>query len=147
MITLLPSEISTLQSLQTAGLAAGNYADAYRYLRDIAQAQGASDVATWLDRAASINANDGSWSSEYVRGTTQAAVASNGQVLSDARFQEVSNLLAQAVIDKVIKGGGIPDAGIIIKQDVQNAVDKLGLQPWQWAGTLAYVGCNHYCTA
>jgi hypothetical protein len=45
MITLLPYQIATLQGLQAAGTAAGNYSAAYAYLRDIAQMQGGPDSA------------------------------------------------------------------------------------------------------
>ena len=56
MINLTVQQINTLQSLQAAGSAAGQYSDAYRYLSEIAQTHGTDPtVATWLDRAASIN--------------------------------------------------------------------------------------------
>lgn len=43
MITLLPQEIETLNSLKMEGDVAGNYADAYRYLSGIVQAQSGTD--------------------------------------------------------------------------------------------------------
>jgi len=61
---------------------AGQWSQAYNYLHDIVQVQRIQTtndagrqydlykLENWLDRAASINANDGSFSSEYVRGAT-----------------------------------------------------------------------------
>lgn len=123
------------------------YPDAYRYVRDIssqaavnaatgAQNQELNTVATWMDRAASINANDGSFSSEFVRGATEAMGAINDISINDNKFQETSNQLAHDVIQKIIDGGGIPTAKSIIAEDVRHAVKDFQLPQWGWAGTI-----------
>ena len=137
MINLTSEQVDTLRSLHEEGAAAGNYAAAYNYLRDIAQAQGNDGGATaaWLNRAAAINSNDGSAASEFVRGATQAAGRLSGDIITDDEFQEASNTLADAVLGSVITGGAIPDIRTIIETDVSVAVKELGLKPHDWAGT------------
>jgi hypothetical protein len=108
-IELNSDQIIAIQNYQ----ASNNYADAYRYLRDIVRNKeldaNPPDVAseyeileTWVDRAASISANDGSFSSEFVRGATESIGASIGKPITDTQFQEASNNLAQNVISSVI---------------------------------------------
>ena len=58
----MPTPALTLSSGQLAQLNAynqsGAYAEGYRYLRDIANsASGTGDLASWLDKAASIKRN------------------------------------------------------------------------------------------
>lgn len=108
MFNLTPAQLTVLTNYQTAH----QYPDAYRYLETIvrdhmigADANTRRDLestATWLDRAASINANDGSFSSEFVRGSTIEATGINGNRISESRFQEVSDGLADAVIGDVV---------------------------------------------
>jgi Arc/MetJ-type ribon-helix-helix transcriptional regulator len=97
------------------------YAEAYEYMRNAVQEQRLqqTDTArsyellkleTWLDRAASINGNDGSDVSEFVRGATAGVRERLGNPLSDAEFQRVSDKLADDILDKVIKDAGIPSA-------------------------------------
>ena len=130
-------EISRLQDFR----ANKQYAEAYRYLRDIVgnmQNRNYTDdrnrLQTWLDRAASINANDGSFASEFVRGYTESIGQAIGKPISDLRFQEVSDQLAETVIRHVLDKKGIPDSGKIISQDVQMAVLEFNLPDWGWAG-------------
>lgn len=136
MITLTKEQENNLKILQQKGASQGHYEEAYRYLRDIAQSQGDKAVATWLERAASINSDDGSFASEFVRGSTEEAGRQNGKPISDADFQRASNKLAESVFADVLRGHAIPDAKTIIDTDVKNAVESLGLKPYQWAGTL-----------
>jgi len=142
-VTLSKKQIENLADLDKTE----RYLDAYRYLRDITnqaitlsataeQRQRLETFSMWLDRAASINANDGSFSSEFVRGITQEFGALEKKPISDAAFQKASNNLAAAVIKKVIKGGGIPTVEDIIQLDVSNAVIELDIDPWCWAGTV-----------
>jgi len=130
-------EISRLQDLR----ASKQYAEAYRYLRDIVgdmQNRNYTDdrnrLQTWLDRAASINANDGSFASEFVRGYTESIGQAMGKPISDLRFQEVSDQLAESVIRHVLDKKCIPDSVEIIRQDVQTAVREFNLPDWGWAG-------------
>jgi hypothetical protein len=88
-VTLNTSQLQTLQNLT----AAENFPAAYLYLRDLAnQAAAAAPTvqqrddlnssATWLDRAASINANDGSFTSEFVRGATAEMASQMGKPIT-----------------------------------------------------------------
>ena len=129
----------------TAYRDAGQYPQAYSYLKGLVRDQmimadadtkrDPNTTATWLDRAAAINANDGSFSSEFVRGATREAGYINGTPISEQRFQEASDKLAQKVIADVLDQNGVPKSDVIVGNDVQSAVNDLGLQPWQWAGT------------
>ena len=114
LINLDFNQINTLQDFQSAG----QYADAYRYMRDIVRDQQPyastlerameyQRLENWLDRAASINANDGSYSSEFVRGATEAIAEKIGKPINDARFQDASDKLAKSVIKDVIDNQGI----------------------------------------
>ncbi|QDL56146.1 calcium-binding protein [Rhodoferax aquaticus] len=130
----------------------GRYVEAYEYMRDIVHDKRIQTTDTgrsydllklenWLDRAASINGNDGSLSSEFVRGATEGIRERLGNPLSDAEFQAASDALADKVLTDVIDGLGIPSAKDIIERDVAQAVGKpsdggLGLPGWGWAGTL-----------
>lgn len=111
----------------------GKYPEAYDYLRDIvdrerrqttdmARSYDLLNLRNWLDRASSINSNDGSFSSEFVRGATAGVRARLGNPLSDSDFQDVSDSLADKVIGDAINGGGIPNLPDIIKDDVASAV-------------------------
>lgn len=124
-----------------------SYPQAYRYLRDITDASIRSEVnpvrvqelevlKNWLDSAASINADDGSSVSEFVRGATQAAGELQGRHISDDLFQKASDDLAYSVLKDVLQNMGVRSAGDIIRADVTAAVEGLNLPPWGWAGTL-----------
>jgi hypothetical protein len=142
-LNLSADKIRYLQDLQDQK----KYPDAYRYLRDLAnqgivtattdkQRSELSTIATWMDRAASINGNDLSFSSEFVRGATRAMGEITGTSISEAQFQAASDSLAKAVIKSVIQVGGIPTAEEIIATDVKTAVEDLHLPDWGWAGTI-----------
>jgi hypothetical protein len=81
----------TLQAIEASGStnSSVHYADSYLYLKSIVDEKINSmqlgDAQTdlkrlsiWLGRAASINSNDGSFSSEFVRGSTEAFAAMEG---------------------------------------------------------------------
>lgn len=69
---LTAQQIANLQAIWAAGAAAKaagqdfNYADGYKYLSDIIGCGDGADggLKNWLDRAQSINANDGSITSK-----------------------------------------------------------------------------------
>lgn len=124
----------------------------YDYMRGIVDNARASEIdsgrstelgnlSTWLDRAASINSNDGSFASEFVRGATSGIRERlRGEPISDAEFQRVSDGLAHKVLDDAIAGRGIPSARDIRAKGVDSAVrgldeGGLGLPQWGWAGT------------
>ena len=95
-------------------------------------------LSNWLGNAASINANDGSTKSEFVRGYTIAYGILTGRPVSEEKFQLVSNDLAISVLMK-IRDDGIPEAAEIINKDVDKAVNEKGFgfsEKSGWAGTL-----------
>jgi hypothetical protein len=61
----------------------------------------------------------------------------NGQTFTETRFQNASDMLAQQDITAVTRDSIIPDAKTLIGWDIQGGSKYLGLQPWQWAGTMA----------
>jgi hypothetical protein len=75
------------------------YSEAYEHMRgivdnaraseiDTARASELGNLSTWLDRAASINSNDGSCASEFVRGATSGIRERlTGEPISDSEFQ------------------------------------------------------------
>ena len=143
MIALNPTQITTLQNLSDQG----KYPEAYRYMRDIVRnlqpsantSESKSEyesLQNWLDTAAKINSNDGSFSSEVVRGSTIGFAEGQGVKITDERFQAASDTLARDVIKTVLDGGGIPRSDQIIAKDVAVAVKELGIPAWGWAGTL-----------
>src|SRR5712692_4965192 len=132
-ITLTPQQSADLQALSNAG----DYPGAYRFLRDIVdQVNGDPGLMAWFDAAAHVNANDGSFWSEFTRGSTEGMGDLVGHPISDARFQEASDTLARKVIDDFLRRGAIPGTNTILDSDVAAAVDALGLPPYGWAGTL-----------
>jgi hypothetical protein len=130
-----------------------NYAGMYNYIADVIEANNAASqvdqgVITWLRNAAQINSNDGSWISEYVRNYTFNAAAGNETPITEADFQNASNLIAQGVYSLVNNppavgdppasppAGTIPSAEQIIENEVIDVVQGvLGLQNDDWAGT------------
>ena len=147
-INLTHHELADLAAMRQERL----YAEAYQYMRGIVDNERASEIdstratelgnlSTWLDRAASINGNDGTFASEFVRGATSGIRERlTGEPISDDEFQGVSDKLADTVLDQVIKNQGIPSARDILARDVDSAVrgldeGGLGLPQWGWAGT------------
>ena len=149
--TTRPAPLLTLSHTQRQDLedlrAANNWPAAYLLMRDIVREhmpitggqrwEEFRKLDSWLDRAASINSDDGSFTSEFVRGATAGASAINGKPLSNEEFQAASNTLAEDVVSRTLDGNGIPAPSVIIARDVAVAIEILGLKNWQWAGTLA----------
>lgn len=141
-------QISSSQSSAISGhISSGSYADGYRYAQSIVDSARGSEsnpeksrdlevLSNWLGNAASINENDGSPKSEFVREATKSAGEQVGKPISDADFQDASDQLARDVLSDIVNGGEIPSADEIIAKDVRAAVDGLGLPAWGWAGTL-----------
>ena len=143
MVSLNDSQVSAIGDLMNSG----RYADGYRLVRQIVDEYRTDNpspenleplnrLSVWLDAAASINSNDGSFSSEYVRGETEAAsLFFRGVPLSEADFQRASDSLALSVLSDIINSRGVPGADDIIRKDVGIAVKELGLPAYGWAGT------------
>ncbi|GAB3627295.1 Poly(beta-D-mannuronate) C5 epimerase 1 [Pandoraea terrae] len=143
--------IIELSDLQRAALQnfkdSNSYAGGYLYIRSIVESQHQQGhnndvskdleiISNWLANAASINSNDSTFKSEFVRTTTKAAGRQLGIEISDQKFQTESNRLAINVFDSILENNGIPPAEDIINMDVKQAVDGLDLPAWAWAGTL-----------
>jgi len=95
--------------------------------------------ANWLAAAKSINANDGSYVSNFVRGATIRAIDIQGEASKEQEFNRASNALAASVGASVLATSAVSSAAVIIEGDVSSAVVDLKLQPWNWAGTLGDV--------
>ncbi len=133
-----------------------HYADGYRYLRDVVNQQIQSEVlnhpiptaddrarsndlmalAAWFDAAAHINADDGSFVSEFVRGTTEGVMVYQGAPVTDTQFQTSSDTLAITLMNQFIQNSSIGTAQQVVNADIQNAVDTLNMPPWAWAGAI-----------
>jgi hypothetical protein len=84
-----------------------------RYRFDSSRASDLEITSNWLENAASINANDGSPKSEFVREATKSAGEQIGKPISDADFQKGSNDLAREVLTDIADKGNIPTASEI----------------------------------
>jgi hypothetical protein len=95
-------------------------------------------LSNWLSNAAAINANDGSFKSEFVRAAVDHySLLENGYGVTNEKFQAESNYLALKVFEHVFSISGILSAKDIINEDVRVAVERLGLKDqWGWAGSL-----------
>jgi hypothetical protein len=113
-IYLSQQQISTLSAMRIDG----KYPDAYNHMRDIVQQERIQTIdnsrrydlfklENWLDRASSINSDDGSFSSEYVRGATIGIRERLGKPLTEMEFQKASDMLANKVLNDVISSFGI----------------------------------------
>jgi hypothetical protein len=65
-----------------------NYASGYLYVANIVSGQAGGDprTARWLETAASINSNDGSWHSDFVHYATYQALRDQGLPVSPDVF-------------------------------------------------------------
>jgi hypothetical protein len=146
VLNLTSDQLAELTRLETLG----QYPAMYLYLKTQVDTALQAEVSTsarheeldilsnWLQNAAAINANDGSFKSEFVRGAVDTySWLQNGTHISNERFQEASDKLARDVYEFILGKQGILSAKDIIDKDVQSAVEGLGLvDPWGWAGTL-----------
>ena len=95
-ISLNQAQLNSFNNLVNAG----NYPAAYNHLAGIAENTPGADsrVANWLKAAARINANDGSFYSEFVQATTQKADEDMGKPITEKRFQEASDGLRRELM-------------------------------------------------
>ena len=142
-IPLTPADIKYLERRLTVK----DYAGGYHYLYNVAQKAIANQAdgevrdqmlmtANWLMAAKSINNIDGSFASELVSNSMRYAVERSGRKFTSRMYKNASDRLAHQVIADFIHAKGILPIKDVIKRDVQAAVKYLGLEPWQWAGTL-----------
>ena len=97
--SLSPAQTAELRSLSDASQFPAAYKYVERLVRDQIPTAGDTarrdleTTATWLDRAASINGSDGSFSSEFVRGATRAAGTLTGlqSVKNDFKWSRTSS--------------------------------------------------------
>lgn len=145
-IPLTDADISFLKTR----LIVEDYAGGYYYLNQVIQKaipnqtdENARDqllmTANWLVSAQSINNVDGSWVSEMVLNSMQYAVEQSGRNFTGAMYKNASNELARSVIKDFIAAKGVLPIQEVIDRDVQSAVKGLGLEAWQWGGTLGDV--------
>lgn len=105
-----------------------NFPEEYRYLKSIVDEKITNEtneanlaelnkLSNWLDSAASINANDGSFVSEFVyNATSNFSLLENGVPITREEFQAASNNLAATVFDTFLTDKA--NFTFIIKQDV-----------------------------
>lgn len=113
------------------------YPQAYQYAKKIVDTgNGCKKVASWLDKASSINRGSPySFISNFVRFTTIQSGKDYGLEINNVKFQIASDNLAKEVIKSFIDEGKIKDIESIISQDLDIAVKQLGLELEGWAGT------------
>ncbi|KIO48291.1 S-layer family protein [Nitrosospira sp. NpAV] len=96
-------------------------------------------VQWWIQIAGDINSDSGGWASVLVRENTKRA--GNGTI-TDQDFQDASDKIANDFFDMLLNpppgttAGTIPTIEQIIENDVVGAVNELGLEDEDWAGTL-----------
>lgn len=165
MENITPKVLVNFTAAQTIKLTeifnSGQYADGYRYMRDIVTQerinyagnfpptlinifgdQHAKDLIrleTWLSEVVGINAGDSSFFGEFVRGSTKFASWLQGKKITEDTFQAASDVLAKVVIEGAIKNGGVLSAADVVHMDVSQALNNLGLPPAGWAGVLGDV--------
>jgi len=103
---------------------------------DFAKSQDLTALAAWFDAAAHINANDGSFVSEFVRGSTEYVNRTQGAPITDQQFQDSSDTLARRLLNEIAQSGSIGTAQEVVNEDIQNAVDTLHMPPWGWPGAV-----------
>lgn len=145
-IPLTPTDIAYLKHR----LAVKDYVGGYHYLYGLTQKAIANQsdgevrdqmlmTANWLVAAKAINGMDGGFVSEDVFYSMKYAVERSGRRFTRHMYKTASNELAYTVIMDFIDAKGILPIQEVINRDVQAAVKGLGLQPWQWGGTLGDV--------
>ncbi|MGF6097933.1 hypothetical protein [Pseudomonas sp. 18175] len=145
-VALTDADISYLKGR----LSVYDYAGGYHYLYEVVQNAVANEkdeavrdqllmTANWLISAKSINNIDGSWVSDLVLHSMKYAVEQSGRTFTGAMYQNASDILARQVISEFIESRGVLPIQEVIERDVKSAVEQLGLQPWQWGGTLGDV--------
>ena len=145
-IPLTPEDVKYLERR----LAVKDYPGGYQYLYDVAHKAIASQAdgevreqmlmtANWLISAKSINNLDNTYVSEMVYNSMQYAVERTGRKFTTRMYKNASDKLAHRVIADCINAKGILPIKEVIKRDVKAAVEGLGLEPWQWGGTLGDV--------
>lgn len=121
-----------------------SYYAAYQYVHDAlvaAVADGATGIdpgtIAWFAVAAQINADSGSFMSNYVRDYTQIAGIIEGVSITDAAFQDASDYLAHTILNDILSNNGaIPESQTLINYDIANTVNRLHLQNEDYAGTV-----------
>lgn len=134
----MPTDSSFSQSQQQAAqqfFNSGDIPGMYRYLaQQVAAGNGDPRLVNWLNTAADINAGTGFYA-DFVRGAMYEAGRQNGIPIDASKFQEVSNLLGQSVLDHVASNGTL-NLNTVIARDVSSAVNQFGLPPDAWAGSI-----------
>jgi Ca2+-binding RTX toxin-like protein len=136
-ITLNSAQISIIANLRQQG----KYADAYSYIYQTINARPGVDSATlfWFSQASRINEGSGAVSS-FIRNFT-----ANG--LSIARknannLQNISDSIAQRVLQDIEIAGGIPALPVILARDITAVTSRYGVSVngnlSGWGGSFYY---------
>jgi hypothetical protein len=116
ILDLSTAQLDALGSLN----AQGKHPEMYRYLKNQVDAALVAEnnadsprhkelgiLSNWLENAAAINANDGSFKSEFVRAAVdEFSERRTGQQIDDGRFQAASDVMANKIFQGPACSGG-----------------------------------------
>lgn len=93
------NQITHIQNLK----ASGQYDLAYTYIAEqinsaVQNNQVSRETQRWFEWASKINANDGSFISDYAHNYAKLGAAADGKILTDADFQRGSDRIATEVL-------------------------------------------------
>jgi len=136
MSALTPSQIEILRSITSNNT--DNYWIGYQYVRSIVEDHGEySDFVFWLGKASQINSNDiDSTANTFIRAVTRYGLIFDGYTSFD--LQHNSNLIGNAVIGDLLRGGEIPPLSDIVEQDVSQAITEGHQSIAGWGGAFFY---------
>ena len=136
MSALTPSQIEILRSITSNNT--DNYWIGYQYVRSIVEDNGEySDFEFWLGKGGQINSNDiDSTANTFIRAVTRYGLIFDGNTGFD--LQHNSNLIGNAVIRDLLRGGEIPPLSDIVEQDVSQAITDGHQSIAGWGGSFFY---------
>ncbi|MDC5467545.1 hypothetical protein NRA61_18565, partial [Acinetobacter baumannii] len=116
-----------------------NYVDAYNYIYINFKDQMPSDQAYWFQQAAEIN--------RYINNPSSETPTQSGYFIqqvnkisgkNDSQIKIMTNMIAENVINDVLKSGVIPSLEHQVNDDIKVALDAGHLLVSQWGGAFYY---------
>ena len=116
-----------------------NYVDAYNYIYITFKDQMPSDQAYWFQQAAEIN--------RYINNPSSETPTQSGYFIqqvnkisgkNDGQIKIMTNMIAENVINDVLKSGVIPSLEHQVNDDIKVALDAGHLLVSQWGGAFYY---------
>jgi hypothetical protein len=137
----LPLTTTQLAQIITYG-EARNYPAMYNYIYQQMQSGAIAGTTAqqmyWFQQAANINANNGSYSSVFIRSMTLHGLAANGQPTTQAHIQLISNTIGANVLKDIKVNGVIPGLDAQINTDISAAIKEGGMSIGGWGGAFYY---------